>query len=171
MSNKVEIAGYDEHSSHLRRREVGLFNGGLKVYEPTLTTIDESLNNIELDIDKIGDCVNETDNKLNVSTFDTTQDTNLTFNGGALNDGQNVIIDCIGYRAVRVWGEVSNDQLEITATCATNTGNLTFWDAFGMDTYTGKFSHYYQDPPRHIKYQNNSGNTITSINLQFTRFK
>ena len=123
MSNKVEIAGYDEHSSHLRRREVGLVNGGLKVYEPTLTTIDESLNNIELDIDKVGDCVNETDNKLNVSTFDTTQDTNLTFNGGALNDGQNVIIDCIGYRAVRVWGELSNDQLELTATF----GTLSVW--------------------------------------------
>ena len=53
MSNKVEIVGYDEHNSHLKRREVKLHAGALKVYEPTLTTIDESLNNMELDIDKI----------------------------------------------------------------------------------------------------------------------
>ena len=59
MSNKVEIAGYDEHSNHLRRREVALHEGRLKVYEPTLTTIDESLNNIELDIDKIEVIVND----------------------------------------------------------------------------------------------------------------
>tara|TARA_R110002126_G_scaffold31122_3_gene100724 strand:+ start:1251 stop:2015 length:765 start_codon:yes stop_codon:yes gene_type:complete len=60
MSNKVEIAGYDEHSSHLRRREVGLYNGGLKVYEPTLTTIDESLNNLELIALRLETLVEET---------------------------------------------------------------------------------------------------------------
>ena len=53
MSNKVEIVGFDEHASHYKRREVTLNEGGLKTYNPTLVTIDEGVNNMELSLTAI----------------------------------------------------------------------------------------------------------------------
>lgn len=99
-----------------------------------------------------------------------TTDVNLSYNGGGWNDGTPFVIDCNGYRSIRIWGDISNSHLSILATNANNTGNLGFWDSFGEDIY-GKFSFYFQDPPRYIKFINNSGITITAVNLQFGRYK
>jgi hypothetical protein len=57
MSNKVEITGYDEHASHLKRREVHLNDGGLKVN-------DAQLGDIGVDIDAIADCCDTTNNHV-----------------------------------------------------------------------------------------------------------
>ncbi len=99
-----------------------------------------------------------------------TQDVNLVYNGSAWNDGTTLVIDCIGYRSIRIWGDISNDTLAIKATNATNTANQSFWDSFGADLVSGKFSLYYQDPPRYIKFENESGATISAVNLQYGRY-
>jgi len=99
-----------------------------------------------------------------------TQDVNLVYNGGAWNNGTTLVIDCIGYRSIRIWGDISNDSLAIKATNATNIGNAGFWDSFGTDIATGKFSLYYQDPPRYLKFENESGATISAVNLQYGRY-
>ena len=57
MSNKVEITGYDEHASHLKRRECHLLDGGLKVN-------DAQLADIGIDIDAIADCCDTTNNHV-----------------------------------------------------------------------------------------------------------
>tara|TARA_R110002012_G_C11432760_1_gene589638 strand:+ start:361 stop:756 length:396 start_codon:yes stop_codon:yes gene_type:complete len=109
--------------------------------------------------------------KVENAHSNSTQDVNLAYNGGAWNHGTTLAIDCIGYRSIRIWGDISNSQLSIKATNATNTGNAGFWDSFGTDVYSGKFSLYYPDPPRNIKFENESGETITAVNLQYSRIK
>jgi len=99
-----------------------------------------------------------------------TQDVNLIYNGSAWNDGTTLVIDCIGYRSIRIWGDISNSTLAIKATNATNTANQSFWDSFGTDLASGKFSLYYQDPPRYLKFENESGVTISAVNLQYGRY-
>jgi len=100
-----------------------------------------------------------------------TQDVNLVYNGGAWNDGTTLSIDCIGYKSIRIWGDISNSQLAIKATNATNTANQGFWDSFGSDIFAGKFSLYYPDPPRNLRFENESGVTIATVNLQYSRIK
>lgn len=98
-------------------------------------------------------------------------DVNLSYNGGVWTNGTPLIIDCNGYRSVRIWGDISNSQLTILGTNANNIGNAGFWDSFDNDIFTGNFSFYYQDPPRYIKFINLSGVNINSVNLQFGRYK
>ena len=47
MSNKTELVGYDEHTSHLKRKEVKLVDGALKVHNDNFALIDEGITNIE----------------------------------------------------------------------------------------------------------------------------
>ena len=98
-------------------------------------------------------------------------DVNLVYNSQIWNNGTPLVIDCNGYRSIRIWGDISNDQLSLLATNANNIGNAGFWDSFAPDIYTGKFSLYFQDPPRYLKFINLSGVTITSVNLQYGRYK
>ncbi len=98
-------------------------------------------------------------------------DVNLAYNGAGWNNGTPLVIDCNGYRSIRIWGDISNDQLSVLATNANNIGNAGFWDSFDNDIYTGKFSLYYPDPPRYLKIINLSGTTITAVNLQYGRYK
>ena len=100
---------------------------------------------------------------------DRTQDVHFGSNSQAITHGTAITIDCVEYRAIRIWGDTTG-QLDVTATNATNTGNAGFWDSF--DTLpTGIFSKYYVDPPRNIKITNNTGSTIGVVNLQYGRFK
>ena len=46
--SKVEIIGFDSHADQLKRREVGVLSGSLKVYNEKLVTIDDGINNLEL---------------------------------------------------------------------------------------------------------------------------
>ena len=43
---------------------------------------------------------------------DRTQDVNLSMNGGAMNAGTSITIDCVEYRAVRIWGDTTG-QLDV----------------------------------------------------------
>lgn len=47
MSNKTELVGYDEHASHLKRKEVKLVDGALKVHNDNFALLDEGITNIE----------------------------------------------------------------------------------------------------------------------------
>ena len=119
--------------------------------------------------DKVGTMTFSSGNLKTSPQTDRTQDVNLSMNGGAINDGTAITIDCVDYRAIRIWGDTTG-QLDVTATNATNTGNAGFWDSF--DTLpTGIFSKYYPDPPRNIRITNNTGSTISVVNLQYGRFK
>ncbi len=109
-----------------------------------------------------------------VTSTDKSIDTNLIFNGSAMTAGQAITIDCNGYRAIRIWGDFSNEKLTLTATNANNIGNAGFWDSFDeTPTASGTtiFSFYFPDCPRYIRVQNNSASTITLVNLQYARFK
>jgi len=109
-----------------------------------------------------------------VTTTDKSIDTNLIFNGAGMNAGTSITIDCNGYRAIRIWGDFSNEKLTITATNANNIGNAGFWDSFDeTPTATGTtiFSFYYPDAPRYLRINNLSATTITTVNLQYARFK
>lgn len=53
--SKVEIIGFDSHASHLKRREVGVLSGSLKVYNDKLVTIDDGINNLELQLASVTD--------------------------------------------------------------------------------------------------------------------
>ena len=171
MSNKVEIIGYDDNIAHLKRREVLLHNGALKVYNDKLVDIDTGINNLELGIDTIEDCVN-TDNDTLITSTHQSQDFNPAWNGSIWNNGTALIIDLIGYRAVRIWGTLSNSSLRVLATDATNTGNASFFDRFLPDiTDAEPFSLYIPDCPRNIKFLNESGVDITAVELQYKRFK
>jgi len=107
-----------------------------------------------------------------ITTTDKSIDTNLIFNGAGMNAGTSVTIDCNGYRAIRIWGDVSNEKITITATNATNIGNQGFWDSFD-ESATGPtiFSFYYPDAPRYLRINNLSASNITTLNLQYARFK
>lgn len=107
-----------------------------------------------------------------ITTTDKSIDTNLIFNGAGMNAGTSVVIDCNGYRAIRIWGDVSNEKITITATNATNIGNAGFWDSFDeSEVGPSIFSFYYPDAPRYLKINNLSASTITTLNLQYARFK
>lgn len=117
--------------------------------------------------------ITETEGML-ITTTDKSLDTNLIFNGNSFTAGQEIVIDCNGYRAIRIWGDISNEKLTLTATNANNIGNAGFWDSFAeTDVASGKliFSFYFPDAPRYIKLNNLSGTTITTMNLQYARFK
>lgn len=113
----------------------------------------------------------ETEGML-ITTTDKSVDTNLIFNGAGMNAGTSVTIDCNGYRAIRIWGDISNEKITITATNANNIGNAGFWDSFD-ESATGPtiFSFYYPDAPRYLRINNLSASTITTLNLQYARFK
>ena len=108
-------------------------------------------------------------NGMLISTSDKSIDTNMIFNGGAWSDGYAHLIDCNGYRAIRIWGDTKG-ILDITATNANNTGNITFWSSFDQTTADGTFNFYYRDPPRYLRFTNNTGGSISVVNLQFGRF-
>ena len=108
-------------------------------------------------------------NGVLITTSDKTLDTNLIFNGGVWNAGYAHLIDLNGYRAIRIWGDTTG-VLDIIATNALNIGNASFWDSFDA-TSIGTFNFYYQDPPRYLKFVNNTGVDISVVNLQFGRFK
>tara|TARA_R110002012_G_C11503758_1_gene597641 strand:- start:6 stop:401 length:396 start_codon:yes stop_codon:yes gene_type:complete len=107
-----------------------------------------------------------------ITTTDKSIDTNLIFNGAGMNAGTSVTIDCNGYRAIRIWGDISNEKITITATNANNIGNAGFWDSFD-ESATGPtiFNFYYPDAPRYLRINNLSASTITTLNLQYARFK
>jgi len=117
--------------------------------------------------------ITETEGML-ITTTDKSIDTNLIFNGAGMNAGTAITIDLNGYRAVRIWGDFSNEKLTLTATNANNIGNAGFWDSFAeTDTASGTtiFSFYFPDCPRYIRVNNLSATTITTVNLQYARFK
>ena len=109
------------------------------------------------------------DKALLLTTTEKSHDANLIFNGGEWADGYSHLIDCLGYRAIRIWGDTTG-ILDLTATNALNTGNASFWDSFDV-TPVGTFSFYFRDPPHYIKFTNNTGAPISIVNLQFGRFK
>ena len=110
----------------------------------------------------------ESDGTL-ITTTDKSIDTNMIFNGGVWADGYAHLIDCNGYRAIRIWGDTTG-VLDITATNANNTGNITFWMNFDA-TAIGTYNFYYPDAPRYLRFTNNTGAPIGVVNLQFARFK
>lgn len=118
--------------------------------------------------------ITETEGML-ITTTDKSIDTNLIFNGAGMNAGTSITIDCNGYRAIRIWGDISNEKITITATNANNIGNAGFWDSFDESaTASGSpaiFSFYYPDAPRYLRINNLSGTAITALNLQYARFK
>ena len=119
--------------------------------------------------DKVGTMTFSSGNLKTSPQTDRTQDVHFGSNSQAITHGTAITIDCVEYRAIRIWGDTTG-QLDVTATNATNTGNAGFWDSF--DTLpTGIFSKYYVDPPRNIKITNNTGSTIGVVNLQYGRFK
>lgn len=163
MSNKVELTGYDEHATHLKRRDVVLSDGALKTYNPTLTTIDEGINNLE----------NYLDGVETLLTLDRTQDTagvNL-FTGSAMADAYATIIDLTAHRSIRIYGSISSGSLTITATCANNTANANFWSPFAEVSSAGTFNLYYDDAPRYLRIQNLSGAEIPTCFLEYMRNK
>ena len=111
----------------------------------------------------------ETEGNL-IMTTDKSIDTNMIFNGGAWPDGYAHLVDCNGYRAIRLWG-ATTAVLDVSATNATNTGNITFWMPFDATPATGTFNFYYRDPPRYLRLTNNTGAPIAVTEFQFARFK
>jgi len=106
--------------------------------------------------------------KTSVQT-DRTQDTDgiNKMTGGALTDGTEFVIDCTAHRSVRIFGSTTG-QLDITATNATNIGNINFWAP--IETISaGIFNIHYPDPPRHLRIKNNTGGSIAIVYLHYNR--
>jgi hypothetical protein len=161
MSNPIHA--HDLHTSHNKVREITAYDGGLKVYNPTLVDIDEGITNLESYLDNV-----ET-----LLTLDRTQDlagVNLR-TGGPMADNFSHVIDLTAHRSVRIYGSINEGSLTITATCADNIGNANFWSPFAEVTNTGTFNLYYDDAPRYLKIQNLSGSQITTCFLEYMRNK
>ena len=99
-----------------------------------------------------------------------TQDFNVPYNGNQFNPGTYVNIDCVGYKSIRIWGNTTG-VLEIDGTNALNVGNAGFWDSLGDDIQIGKFSLYFQDPPRNIRIGNTTAAVHAQVNIQYGRIK
>lgn len=161
MSNPIHA--HDLHTSHNKIKEITAYDGGLKVYNPTIVAIDEGINNLETYLDNV-----ET-----LLTLDRTQDlsgVNL-FTGGVMSSTYSTIIDLTAHRSVRIYGSINEGSLTITATCANNTSNVNFWSPFAEVTDIGTFNLYYDDAPRYLKIQNLSGASISTCFLEYMRNK
>ena len=53
MSQKIELIGYDSHSTINKRRPIAVSQGQLQVGGSELTTIDQGINNLELYLDQV----------------------------------------------------------------------------------------------------------------------
>ena len=136
MSNKVELTGYDEHASHLKRRDVLLNNGALRVSDNGLVSIDEGINNLELDIGKIEEVVEKKVTGL-LGRHSCDQVSVSSPNGVAVyNDTLPVpALDTADGRDGWLWTKVASDTTKFNYYMYGNTGSskqYTFADIKGL---------------------------------------